>query len=197
MATVLQTILNGLAVAFQGRFEGNSIDAGLTPHSVIEIAGTGLGVNAGNPLPIGATSLPLPAGASTAALQPALNADGGALVHVTNLPATQAVSLAALPALAPGANVIGGVTISGTAAVSDPNNLAFQGAVAVTAGTFGTAGRSIGVNCTVAGNVIFTFPDASTLTVPVYVGWQTFPFAVTEVTLPGSGAATATFVNLK
>ncbi len=41
---------------------------------------------------VSATSLPLPAGAATAANQPAINADGGALVHVTNPPATQPVS---------------------------------------------------------------------------------------------------------
>lgn len=40
---------------------------------------------------VSAASLPLPTGAATAALQPALNADGGALTHVTNLPATQIV----------------------------------------------------------------------------------------------------------
>ncbi len=42
--------------------------------------------------PVSAASLPLPAGAATAALQPALNADGGSLAHITNLPATQPVS---------------------------------------------------------------------------------------------------------
>ena len=61
---------------------------------------------------VSAASLPLPAGAATAANQPALSGDGGALVHVTNaaatqpvtgnvavtnLPATQAVSVTALP----------------------------------------------------------------------------------------------------
>ena len=48
-------------------------------------------------LKISATALPLPAGAATAANQPALNADGGALAHITNLPATQPVSAASLP----------------------------------------------------------------------------------------------------
>lgn len=46
---------------------------------------------------IAAATLPLPAGAATAANQPTLNADGGALAHIMNLPATQAVSLASLP----------------------------------------------------------------------------------------------------
>ena len=53
---------------------------------------------------ISAASLPLPAGAATAAAQPALNGDGGALAHVTNFPATQPVSgTVALTAPAAGA----------------------------------------------------------------------------------------------
>ena len=47
--------------------------------------------------PVSAASLPLPAGASTAALQPAINGDGGSLAHVTNFPATQPVSIASMP----------------------------------------------------------------------------------------------------
>jgi hypothetical protein len=42
--------------------------------------------------PVSATALPLPAGAATAVNQPTLNADGGALAHVTNFPSTQSVS---------------------------------------------------------------------------------------------------------
>jgi len=56
--------------------------------------------------PISASDLPLPAGAATAANQPAINGDGGALAHVTNLPATQAVSAAA-SSVAAGAAVDG------------------------------------------------------------------------------------------
>jgi hypothetical protein len=43
--------------------------------------------------PISAFSLPLPTGAATAALQPALNGDGGAAAHVTNFPSSQPVTL--------------------------------------------------------------------------------------------------------
>ena len=43
-------------------------------------------------LPVTAAALPLPSGAATAALQPAINGDGGALAHVTNFPATQTVT---------------------------------------------------------------------------------------------------------
>ena len=39
----------------------------------------------------------MPSGAATSANQPALNGDGGALAHVTNFPATQAISASALP----------------------------------------------------------------------------------------------------
>jgi hypothetical protein len=42
-------------------------------------------------------TISLPTGAATSALQPALNGDGGALAHITNLPATQAISAASLP----------------------------------------------------------------------------------------------------
>jgi hypothetical protein len=51
----------------------------------------------GASFPVSATSLPLPAGAATAANQPAINADGGALAHVTNFPSTQAISATSLP----------------------------------------------------------------------------------------------------
>jgi hypothetical protein len=42
--------------------------------------------------PVSAVSLPLPAGAATAALQPAVNTDGGAQVHVQNFPPNQPVT---------------------------------------------------------------------------------------------------------
>jgi len=80
--------------------------------------------------------------------------------------------------------------------VSDPQNAAFQGAVAMTVGTTYTAQRSVGVLCTVAGNVAMTLVDASTITLPVYVGWQTFPFAATAINSSGT-TATATYYNLK
>lgn len=96
-----------------------------------------------------------------------------------------------------------GFSISGTLpafaappAVIDSNSAAFQGAVAMTVGTTYAAQRSVGANCTVAGNVAVTFADASTLTVPVAVGWQTFPFAITAVNTSGT-TATCTYSNLK
>lgn len=76
------------------------------------------------------------------------------------------------------------------------NNAAFGGVVAMTLDTSYTARRSVGANCTVAGNMSVTFADASTLTVPVAVGWQTFPFAVTAVNTSGT-TATCSYSNLK
>jgi len=49
----------------------------------------------GTTLAVSAAALPLPNGAATAANQPALNGDGGALAHITNFPATQPVTPAA------------------------------------------------------------------------------------------------------
>jgi hypothetical protein len=88
--------------------------------------------------------------------------------------------------------------LAGTLTVSDANNASFQGVVAMTATQTYAAQRSVGVNCSLAGNIVFTFPDASTLTAPVAVGWQTLPFAITEWSYPDAGAATVTGVyNLK
>lgn len=49
------------------------------------------GITGGVPIPVSNASLPLPTGAATSALQPALNADGGAASHVTNFPLVQTV----------------------------------------------------------------------------------------------------------
>jgi hypothetical protein len=71
----------------------------------------------------------------------------------------------------------------------------FQGAVAMTVGTPGYATqRSIGANCTVSGSMTITLADASTIALPLGVGWQTFPFAVSEV---NSSTATCVYSNLK
>lgn len=80
--------------------------------------------------------------------------------------------------------------------VSDSQSAAVSGVVAMTVGSIYAAARSVGVLCTVAGNVSFTFSDASTLVIPVVPGWQTFPFAVTQVNSAGT-TATATYFNLK
>jgi hypothetical protein len=80
--------------------------------------------------------------------------------------------------------------------VADYQDASFAGAVAMTVGTTYAPQRAIGANCSVAGNMSVTFVDASTLAVPVQVGFQTFPFAVTAVNTGGT-TATCTYVNLK
>jgi hypothetical protein len=156
--------------------------------------------------PISAASLPLPTGAATSANQPALNADGGALAHVTNFPASQAVSwsgqsvgVSSLPSLPSGSNTIGSVNVANfplSQVVSDSQSAPFSGAVAMTAGTVYAAQRSLGVWCTTSGNVQMQFSDGSNLTLPVTIGWQTFPFAVTQI-IAGGTTATASYFNLK
>jgi hypothetical protein len=99
----------------------------------------GAAVSASNPLPMGfGSGVTLPAFTSTptvnlgtiaavatAANQPALSGDGGALAHVTNFPSTQAVSWSAqsisvtsLPSLPAGTNPIGTVTSQTAASAS-------------------------------------------------------------------------------
>ena len=90
----------------------------------------------------------------------------------------------------------GDVSATNPAPVADSQSAPFAGAVAMTVGTTYSAQRSVGVLATVAGNVQFQFPDASTLTLPVFVGWQTFPFAATQIVSAGT-TATATYFNLK
>jgi hypothetical protein len=76
-------------------------------------------------------------------------------------------------------------------------NKPYQGAIAMTAGSAVAAQRAIRVVCTVAGNITLTYADGSTDTVPVDVGLTIIPGAFTQVAIPNSGGATATFANLK
>lgn len=87
----------------------------------------------------------------------------------------------------------GGTIVAG---VYDTQSAAYQGAVTMTVGTTYAVQRSVGVLATVAGNVEFQFPNSSTLTLPVFVGWQTFPFACAQIVGVGT-TATATYYNLK
>ncbi len=109
----------------------------------------------------------------------------------TNVPA-----VVPLVGCATNAGCSGPVSSTNPLPASDPNNLAFQGAVTMTVGTVYASQRSVGVLATSGGNVVFQFPDSSTLTLPVAVGWQTFPFACTEILSAGT-TATATYFNLK
>jgi hypothetical protein len=104
-----------------------------------------------------------------------------------------AVAAAAPAASAQTRTDSGGTIVSG---VYDTQSSPFQGATAMTTGTTYAAQRSVGVLATVAGNVEFQFPDASTITLPVYAGWQTFPFACAQIVSSGT-TATATYYNLK
>ena len=146
---------------------------GLPNAAVLTVQGAASG---GSPLPVTATSLPLPSGAASAANQTGVQSAPGS-------PASTAVTVQG--------------NASGTALpASDVQSAPIAGAVAMTVGTTYSAQRGVGVLATVAGNVAFQLPDSSTLTLPVYPGWQTFPFAVTQIASAGT-TATATYFNLK
>lgn len=89
-----------------------------------------------------------------------------------------------------------GFTTDVNASSTVSNNGAVQGVVAMTVGTTYAAQRGVGATCTVAGNMAVTFPDASILTVPVAVGFQSFQFAVTAINISGT-TATCTYSSLK
>lgn len=78
--------------------------------------------------------------------------------------------------------------------VYDLESAPFLGFVAMTQGQTYTAQRSVEVDCTAAGNIVFTMADGSTRTRALTVGTTQFPYAVTSWTLPGSGAATVSGV---
>ena len=78
--------------------------------------------------------------------------------------------------------------------VYDLESAPFLGFVAMTQGQTYTAQRSVEVDCTAAGNIVFTMADGSTRTRALNVGTTQFPYAVTSWTLPGSGAATVSGV---
>ncbi len=78
--------------------------------------------------PVSAASLPLPTGAATAANQPNLNGDGGALAHVTNFPATQPVSAASLPLPSGAATAANQTSWEGTTGSAAPGNASYSGA---------------------------------------------------------------------
>lgn len=85
--------------------------------------------------------------------------------------------------------------LAGTLTVADANSAAFQGVEALTVNAAqSTPRRSIGCSCTAEGNATFLLADGSSITLPMYVGWQTFPFAVKQV---AAFTGTGTFFNLK
>jgi len=113
--------------------------------------------------PISASALPLPSGAATAANQPALNGDGGALAHVTNWPSAQPVGAGAFAASQASIGSSAGLIVAartgapgtGRIAVTIQNNgsaTVFVGAAGVTtaAGMPLAAGAAITINTTAA-----------------------------------------------
>lgn len=73
--------------------------------------------------------------------------------------------------------------------ISEPS---YHGATAITPGTPFAPPRAIAVVAQGAGDVVFCFADASTITVPVSAGLSILPFAATQIIASGTTAA-ATF----
>ena len=76
------------------------------------------------------------AGVATAAKQPALSSDGGALAHILNFPTTQAISAASLPlpsGAATAANQVGGTSAGTSASMANPVQGVTDGIPLVTA----------------------------------------------------------------
>jgi len=96
------------------------------------------------------------------------------------------------------------IVTSGTTATATYGNMAstasstsssFSSSVPMTLGTVYSAASALQVQCTIAGNVTITLANATTMVIPVPVGYSLFPFSVTEVAT-ASGPATATYTNL-
>lgn len=79
---------------------------------------------------------------------------------------------------------------------TDQNGAAFSTAAPMTAGQTYAAGRSVGINATATGNITLITSGGSTITLPIYVGWNTYPFAVTSFSWPASGAGVGAVFNL-
>jgi hypothetical protein len=155
-----------------------------------------------NPIQITVTTGLTPAGGSgggSGSLPPnAAQEGGGNLATVAN---AQGAGATGVSQPAGGSGILGWLSgiynaVTGLLSVSDSQSSPFQGAVPMTVGTAYTARRSVGASCTVPGNVSMAFVDASTIVVPVSVGWQTFPFAVTQINSSGT-TATCAYTNLK
>jgi hypothetical protein len=71
----------------------------------------------------------------------------------------------------------------------------FVNQIPMVVGVAQAAQRSVGILCTVAGNVNMQLSSGGTIIVPVLPGWQTFPFACTEILSSGT-TATASYYNL-
>ena len=115
---------------------------------------------------------------------PTPNADGGELVHITNFPATQPVSIATLPALPTGSNAIGSVGVN--------NNSVGSAAFAASQASIGTAAAQIVAARTGAagtGRIAVTLYNAGSAT--VYFGTSGVTTS-TGMPLPAGATATIT-----
>ena len=71
-----------------------------------------------------------------------------------------------------------------------------QNVINLTVGTAAAAGKAVQIVCTVAGNVVMTMAGTGgNITIPVNVGYNLLPFAITEIVTSGT-TATATYANL-
>jgi hypothetical protein len=131
------------------------------------------------------TALQTAGNALLTAISGALTTANGYLSAIATAEAAGNTSLATLA----------GAVSGGKVQVNDAQSVAFQGVVTMTVGTTYASARSVGVNCTAGGNVQLTLADTSTITLPASVGWQTYPFAATQIVSAGTTAA-GTFYNL-
>ncbi len=162
LSAIWKTLQTGLARTWTLSSSTDSVDVGNFPATQA----------------VSAASLPLPSGAATAANQPALNADGGALAHVTNFPVTQAVSAAALPLPSNAAQESGGnlaaitASVVNTAAgVSDTTALGVQGVtggvplpISQINGALETGGNLAAAAATLAASQSYDSPSYAVLT---------------------------------
>ena len=111
----LHVTVDSGTVTVNGSSGGGSVPTttpGTAPTQVVGVQGGGPGAL---PVAMSASSLPLPSGAATSALQPTINGDGGAQVHITNIPSSLLsgmFAVSSLPALPAGSNAIGSVSVS-------------------------------------------------------------------------------------
>jgi hypothetical protein len=137
-----------------------------------------------------ATANPLPGGLYEMAVGGLTNLRVRATTAITNGPA--AITLRATNGLK---SIRVGNPAANPLTVTDPSNAAFSSAVAMMAGTAATAGRSVGINATTAGTIVLTLAGGGTLTLPIGLGWQTFPFAVTQFAFASGGAGAVYNLN--
>ena len=88
------------------------------------------------------------------------------------------------------------ITTANPQHVADVMNAPFSGVIPMTAGTSYPVQRAVGVDCLNPGRLTFTLFNGSSISLPIAVGWQIFPFACSLYTVPGTGGANAIVYNL-